>query len=639
MPRRPRPAPGARRRARRPGARRPRPGPARASRRCTSAWPTPWPAARRRAPAAGGRRRRGAGRCARTSPTASRRSTTRRDAGCSTPWPARRGSRWSCRPSSATTAGGRVAARAGRSPGGCRAFRPDPLRRLRLDRLATVPLDATGPDSCASVLGRSSLPPPSPAARAAVDAGHPPARRPGQRRAAAPRGRMPWSAAATRPATGLGDALDRRSSHTPLRARQPRLVAGHGRSAVRCSAPPRWLGCLWLALWPWSAGRSSARDRHADPGHPARCRRCCWWAGCSLGCCSPLVARRLARVGARRRRRVMDAPAARGHRRRWPRTDRRPGQAVLERHRTTATGLGARPGAAERPQAAWSTSRSRAVDASSTGAACGMPVRRRCRRSRRTGATRRRCTRAGGGRTHERDLRDDRRQHGRRPVVRTTQAGGPFATFRIASTRAGGETRAGAVRRQPAPTTSTWWRSRSLAANIVASRCEKGQPVIVYGRLRINQWVSGRTSTRTAVEIEAYNVGHDLTCGQATFAKVGAGPARQQRPAGRPGSRQSLTARPAGTTGTPEPDEDARTPTPTGPTGAATGTPTRRAAGGVDRTSRTPRPTRTRWSSTGSGSVPATGAAAWRRAVAPGHGPHTGRARRSRPRPVPTSAR
>jgi single-strand DNA-binding protein len=43
--------------------------------------------------------------------------------------------------------------------------------------------------------------------------------------------------------------------------------------------------------------------------------------------------------------------------------------------------------------------------------------------------------------------------------------------------------------------------------------------VIVYGRMRINQWVNGERSG-TTVEIDAYNVGHDLTWGQTTFTKV-----------------------------------------------------------------------------------------------------------------------
>lgn len=37
--------------------------------------------------------------------------------------------------------------------------------------------------------------------------------------------------------------------------------------------------------------------------------------------------------------------------------------------------------------------------------------------------------------------------------------------------------------------------------------------------MRINQWVNGERSG-TTVEIDAYNVGHDLSWGQTTFRKV-----------------------------------------------------------------------------------------------------------------------
>src|SRR5665647_3181649 len=46
-----------------------------------------------------------------------------------------------------------------------------------------------------------------------------------------------------------------------------------------------------------------------------------------------------------------------------------------------------------------------------------------------------------------------------------------------------------------------------------------GEPVLVYGRMRINQWVNGERSG-TTVEIDAYNGGHDLSWGQTKFVKV-----------------------------------------------------------------------------------------------------------------------
>ncbi len=100
-----------------------------------------------------------------------------------------------------------------------RAFRPAPLRRLRLDRDADAIPNITDQDVRA-VLGRSSIPPPAPAARAAVDLA---ARRIGT---SAGEG-LPtrWADAvadAARPADrDLADDLDQAVLATSLRARKP----------------------------------------------------------------------------------------------------------------------------------------------------------------------------------------------------------------------------------------------------------------------------------------------------------------------------------------------------------------------------------------------------------------------------------
>jgi single-strand DNA-binding protein len=59
---------------------------------------------------------------------------------------------------------------------------------------------------------------------------------------------------------------------------------------------------------------------------------------------------------------------------------------------------------------------------------------------------------------------------------------------------------------------------RQLATNAAAS-IEKGQRVIVTGRVRIRDWESGETSG-TAIEIEAESIGHDLAYGEATFTRT-----------------------------------------------------------------------------------------------------------------------
>lgn len=52
----------------------------------------------------------------------------------------------------------------------------------------------------------------------------------------------------------------------------------------------------------------------------------------------------------------------------------------------------------------------------------------------------------------------------------------------------------------------------------VASSVEKGQRVIVTGRVRICDWESGEKSG-TTIEIDADSIGHDLTWGRATFTR------------------------------------------------------------------------------------------------------------------------
>jgi len=103
------------------------------------------------------------------------------------------------------------------------------------------------------------------------------------------------------------------------------------------------------------------------------------------------------------------------------------------------------------------------------------------------------------------------------PVARLTKAEVPFVTFRVASN----------VRRVNFKTGEyidagtnfvNVTAFRALGINL-ANSLKKGEPVIVYGRMRINQWVNGEKSG-TTVEIDAYNVGHDLTWGQTTFTKV-----------------------------------------------------------------------------------------------------------------------
>lgn len=59
---------------------------------------------------------------------------------------------------------------------------------------------------------------------------------------------------------------------------------------------------------------------------------------------------------------------------------------------------------------------------------------------------------------------------------------------------------------------------RQLAINVARS-VDKGQRVVVTGRLRVRDWTSGDRSG-TNVEIDAEALGHDLTFGTAAFERT-----------------------------------------------------------------------------------------------------------------------
>ncbi|MBW3086535.1 Single-stranded DNA-binding protein [Austwickia sp. TVS 96-490-7B] len=103
------------------------------------------------------------------------------------------------------------------------------------------------------------------------------------------------------------------------------------------------------------------------------------------------------------------------------------------------------------------------------------------------------------------------------PVKRTTRHGDAYVTVRMAST----------VRRKDAASGRyvdvgtnfvTVVAFRQLAVNMAES-IRKGQPLVVTGRLRVNQW---RTEDKsgTSVEIDATSVGHDLSKGTTQFTRV-----------------------------------------------------------------------------------------------------------------------
>lgn len=103
------------------------------------------------------------------------------------------------------------------------------------------------------------------------------------------------------------------------------------------------------------------------------------------------------------------------------------------------------------------------------------------------------------------------------PTLAALPNGVPVVNFRLAST----------PRWQDA--TGTWkegttnWYTikayRRLAQNIAVS-VQKGQPLVISGRQRINRWNREDGTQGTTVEIDARGIGHDLNYGTSSFART-----------------------------------------------------------------------------------------------------------------------
>lgn len=106
---------------------------------------------------------------------------------------------------------------------------------------------------------------------------------------------------------------------------------------------------------------------------------------------------------------------------------------------------------------------------------------------------------------------------GTTPRHMVTSDGLPITSFRLAATT-----------ERPNPSDpenvildSDWFTVttfRDLAVNVVKS-IEKGQRILVTGKLRIREWEGDGTSG-TNVEVEAESLGHDLAYGEAKFKRV-----------------------------------------------------------------------------------------------------------------------
>jgi single-strand DNA-binding protein len=102
-------------------------------------------------------------------------------------------------------------------------------------------------------------------------------------------------------------------------------------------------------------------------------------------------------------------------------------------------------------------------------------------------------------------------------VTRQTDGGTPLASFRLAVTaRRWSPVEKKTVDVDTSFYTVTCWRG--LAENVRVS-LHRGEPVVVTGRLRVRDFVHDN-QPRTSADIVADAVGHDLSWGQAGFARV-----------------------------------------------------------------------------------------------------------------------
>jgi single-strand DNA-binding protein len=104
------------------------------------------------------------------------------------------------------------------------------------------------------------------------------------------------------------------------------------------------------------------------------------------------------------------------------------------------------------------------------------------------------------------------------PHRAVTPTGVPTMTMRLAWTPRKFNSGSGGWSDEPScfVTVKCW---RSLAENAYLS-LRKGMPVLVSGTLRIREYDSKDGTRRTAVDIHANAIGHDLSRGIATFEKL-----------------------------------------------------------------------------------------------------------------------
>ncbi|MDE9366295.1 single-stranded DNA-binding protein [Luteipulveratus sp. YIM 133132] len=103
------------------------------------------------------------------------------------------------------------------------------------------------------------------------------------------------------------------------------------------------------------------------------------------------------------------------------------------------------------------------------------------------------------------------------PDMRATKKGEPFASMRIAVNARKKDAESGAWVNYA---TSFYNVSafNNLAINALNS-LHKGEPVVVFGELRVREYTGQHGETQRSIDITAEHIGHDLSQGRAQFAR------------------------------------------------------------------------------------------------------------------------
>ncbi len=103
------------------------------------------------------------------------------------------------------------------------------------------------------------------------------------------------------------------------------------------------------------------------------------------------------------------------------------------------------------------------------------------------------------------------------PTLFTSPSGTDYTSFRIAQTRRYLDRERG----QWVDGRTLWFTVKAFkhVARNVATSLHKGDPVVVTGRLSVDEW-TGPEGPRSSLVVEATSLGHDLTLGESRFART-----------------------------------------------------------------------------------------------------------------------